>query len=67
MQHDGSDSARARSARIRTANEYEATRLDTMRRNAVAREEPPRVTLAARISSAFRRTPRVEPGTSLRD
>ena len=67
MQHDGSNSARARSARIRTAHEYEATQLDTMRRNAVAREEPPRVTLAARIASAFRRTPRVEPGTSLRD
>jgi hypothetical protein len=67
MHHDGSNSARARSARIRTAHEYEATQLDTMRRNSVARPEPSRVPLAARIASAFRRTPRVEPGTSLHD
>jgi hypothetical protein len=67
MQHDGSNSARARSARIRTAHEYEATQLDTMRRNGAARGEPSRVSLAARIVSAFRRAPMVEPGTSLHD
>jgi hypothetical protein len=67
MQLDGSNSARARSARIRTAHDYEATQLDTMRRNAAARPEPSRVTLAARIASAFRRAPRAEPGASVHD
>ena len=67
MQHDGSNSARARSARIRTAHDYEATQLDTMRRNAAALPEPSRVPLAARIASAFRRAPRAEPGASLHE
>jgi hypothetical protein len=30
--HDGSNSARARSARIRTEHDYEATQLESMRR-----------------------------------
>ena len=67
MQHDGSNSARARSARIRTAHDYEATQLDTMRRNAATLPEPSRVPLAARIASAFRRAPRAEPGASLHE
>jgi hypothetical protein len=67
MQHDGSNSARARSARIRSAHDYEATQLDTMRRNPVVREEPSRVPLTARIASAFGRAPRAEPGASLHD
>ena len=67
MQHNGSNSARARSARIRSAHDYEATQLDTMRRNAAARPEPSRVPLAARIASAFRRVPRAEPGASLHE
>jgi hypothetical protein len=37
--HDGSDSARARSARIRADHDYEATRLDSMRRRSSTNEE----------------------------
>jgi hypothetical protein len=32
MYHDGSNGCRARAARIRTAHDYEATELDSMRR-----------------------------------
>ena len=56
MHHDGSNSARARSARIRTAHDYEATELDSMRRaGEVARQQPQRVSLMARVAAAFRR------------
>ncbi len=70
MQHDGSSSARARSARIRATHEYEATQLDTMRRSAAAREaQSPRVPLLTRIASAFGRSPTgiSEPGARLND
>jgi hypothetical protein len=65
MQHDGSNSARARSARIRTSHEYESTQLDSMRRNTVAlgAQQRGRPSLAARLVSAFGRARRasVEP------
>jgi hypothetical protein len=53
MQHDGSNSARARSARIRTAHDDEATRLDSMHRRAssVPRQRRSRVALIDRLSS----------------
>jgi hypothetical protein len=51
MQHDGSNSARARSARIRTSHDYEATELDTMRRHAAARELRQRPSFVMRLSS----------------
>jgi hypothetical protein len=37
--HDGSNSARARSARIRADHDYEATQLDSMRRRTSTLEE----------------------------
>ena len=36
--HDGSDGARARSARIRSEHDYEATQLDSLARRSAARE-----------------------------
>jgi hypothetical protein len=55
MQHDGSNSARARSARIRTSHEYEATELDTMRRHGAARELQQRPSFVMRLSSLVAR------------
>jgi hypothetical protein len=56
MHHDGSYGARARSARIRAAHEYEATELDSMRRNAAkgAMREP-RASVLTRLSAALGR------------
>jgi hypothetical protein len=57
MRHDGSNGARARSARIRTSHDYEATKLDSMRRNAAARDaQPPRASLLTRMASVFGRS-----------
>jgi hypothetical protein len=59
VQHDGSNSARARSARIRTAHDYEATELDSMRRaGELARQQSQRVSLMARVAAAFGRSSR---------
>jgi hypothetical protein len=56
MHHDGSSGARARSARIRSSHDDEATRLDSMRRNAAARDaQPARVSLRTRVASVFGR------------
>jgi hypothetical protein len=67
MQHDGSNGARARSARIRASHEYEATQLDSMRRNAAALEtQPPPASLRARLASAFGR-PRSRRASSLNE
>jgi hypothetical protein len=58
VQHDGSNSARARSARIRTTHDYEATELDSMRRaGELARQQPPRASLRARVAGIFGRSP----------
>jgi hypothetical protein len=56
MQHDGSNSARARSARIRAAHDYEANRLESMRRNGT--QQQPHVSLVARLASALARARR---------
>jgi hypothetical protein len=56
MQHDGSNSARARSARIRASHDYEATELDTMRRQGAARELQRRPSFVMRLSSLVGRT-----------
>jgi hypothetical protein len=57
MHHDGSNGARARSARIRSSHDYEATRLDSMRRNAAARDvHAPRASLLMRMASVFGRS-----------
>lgn len=57
MHHDGSNGARARSARIRSSHDYEATKLDSMRRNAAVRDaQPPRASLLARLASVFGRS-----------
>ena len=64
MQHDGSNSARARSARTRAAHDDEATRLESMRRNARARDlTQRRGRLALRLTAALSRVRhgRVEP------
>jgi hypothetical protein len=60
MHHDGSNSARARSSRIRAAHDGEATRLESMRRNARARDLrlESRGSLAARLSAAVARVRR---------
>jgi hypothetical protein len=42
QRHDGSDGARARSARIRAAHDYEATHLDAMRCRSAAPGETER-------------------------
>jgi hypothetical protein len=39
MYHDGGNSARARSARIRAGHDYEATHLDSMQRRGSALEQ----------------------------
>jgi hypothetical protein len=57
MQHDASNSARARSARIRAAHDYEANRLESMRRN-TATQHQPHVALVARLTSALGRVRR---------
>jgi hypothetical protein len=41
MYNDGQSGARARSARIRSAHDYEATTLDSMRRRAQALPQQP--------------------------
>jgi hypothetical protein len=56
MQHDGSNGARARSARIRATHDNEATRLDSMRRNAT--EQPSRASLMTRVASLLGRARR---------
>jgi hypothetical protein len=54
MRRDGSDSARARSARIRASHDYEATHLDSMRRNTLEQPEPkPHSLLVTRVVAAF--------------
>lgn len=50
MHYDGSNSARARSARIRASHDYEATELDTMRRNGAARGLQQRASFVTRLS-----------------
>ena len=57
MQHDGSNSARARSARIRAAHDYEANRLESMRRN-TGMQPQPHVSRLARLTSALARAGR---------
>ena len=51
MHQDGSNSGRARSARIRASHDYEATELESMRRRGKALEDRqrPRPTLMARL------------------
>jgi hypothetical protein len=52
---DGRNSARARSARIRASHDYEATKLESMRRRTGEGAEPkPRGRLVARLATAFR-------------
>jgi hypothetical protein len=53
MQHDGSNGARARSARIRAAHDGEANELESMRRRgaASAARAQSRVSLVARLTS----------------
>ena len=60
MYHDGSNSARARSSRIRSAHDDEATLLDTMRRNARVRDLQleSRGSLRARLTAAVARVRR---------
>jgi hypothetical protein len=54
--HDGSNSARVRNARIRSAHEYEATELDSMQRRAVASLAPARrISLVAVAGRLFGR------------
>jgi hypothetical protein len=57
MQLDGSNSARARSARIRASHDDEATLLESMRRNGRTRDlhRRPRASLATRLASLVRR------------
>jgi hypothetical protein len=57
MQHDGSNSARARSARIRAAHDDEANQLDSMHRNAAAVElrHQSKVSPIARVASFLAR------------
>jgi hypothetical protein len=64
MQHDGSNSARARSARIRASHDYEATELDTMRRHAAARELQQRPSFVMRLSSLLGRALGLGVGTA---
>jgi hypothetical protein len=61
MHHDGSNSARARAARSRTAHDYEANRLESMRRNTadLAEQRRARPSLVHRLASLVGRTPSV--------
>jgi len=53
---DGRNGARARSARIRSSHDYEATQLEAMRRRTASPEaRPARVPLVARLSAVFAR------------
>jgi hypothetical protein len=65
MHHDGANSARARSARIRSAHDGEADQLETMRRNAMALRERrrARVSLVSRLASALGRSRRLDVDT----
>jgi hypothetical protein len=55
---DGRNGARARSARIRTGHDYEATQLEEMRRRTATLEQrPERVLLWTRLSVLFGRKP----------
>jgi hypothetical protein len=61
MQHDGSNSARARSAHIRSSHDYESNQLDSMRRRtAELGAQEPRVSFVARLVSSFGRRSRGE-------
>ena len=63
MQRDGSDSARARSARIRASHDHEATQLESMRRNTVEQAQPkPHGPFRARVASAFAHVRGSRPG-----
>jgi hypothetical protein len=54
--HDGSNGARARSARIRAGHDFEATQLDSMRRRTPASAaRPERASLVARMSATLAR------------
>ena len=64
MQHDGSNSTRARSARIRSSHDYEATELDTMRRHAAARDLRPRPSFLMRLSALVGRARGLGVGTA---
>jgi hypothetical protein len=57
MQRDGSNSARARSARIRAAHDDEANQLESMHRRGAAVElrSQSRVSLIARLASSLGR------------
>ena len=55
MHHDGSNSARARSARIRAAHDDEATRLESMRRNARTQHRACSHSTSARPSASLER------------
>jgi hypothetical protein len=55
----GGNGARARSARIRTSHDYEATQLEEMRRRSEARETlPGRASLLTRLTRVFGGTDR---------
>jgi hypothetical protein len=59
MQHDGSNSARARSARIRSSHDDESNQLGSMRRRTAEGEaREARVSLVARLVSTLRRRSR---------
>jgi hypothetical protein len=54
----GGNGARARSARIRTSHDYEATHLEEMRRRSVrVAPQPERGSILSRLSAPFRRVP----------
>jgi hypothetical protein len=56
---EGRNSARARSARIRSSHDYEGTHLEEMRlRTAALEPRPRRVSLLTGLSAAFARRPR---------
>jgi hypothetical protein len=55
----GGNGARARSARIRTSHDYEATQLEEMRRRSVPLEpRPRRGSLVTRLAAPFGHMPR---------
>jgi hypothetical protein len=61
MHRDGSDSARARSARIRSSHDDEATQLDAMRRRTQETPEPvDRIRLMTRLGRVVRRLRRTQ-------
>jgi hypothetical protein len=63
MYRDGSDSARARSARIRASHDYEATELESMRQRTLAGDRPEaRVPRIAHLGATLRRLLRPHEG-----